>query len=182
MHEAEVTDSGTAARAVDLMVLGSWRSFGRELIKARKIGSQHQTPDVMGNAELDKAQCHADEQRRDQRQHQKAAFHLTSLFFSFQRLSTGGMVRLLVKDFSEKRVDQRFSQRREYHCFRAAERPLRLVVHRPSASPTTIGGSGQSSVSQMARSSSASRTVTCRFARMQAAQATTMRRLMAGTD
>src|SRR5262249_5112920 len=54
--------------------------------------------------------------------------------------------------------------------------------HRPSASPTTSGGSGQSSVSQMARSSSASRTVTCWFARMQAAQATTIRRLMAGTD
>src|SRR5262245_34948869 len=48
--------------------------------------------------------------------------------------------------------------------------------------PTTSGGSGQSSVSQMARSSSASRTVTCWFARMQAVQATTIRRLMAGTD
>ena len=56
------------------------------------------------------------------------------------------------------------------------------VVHRPSASPTTSGGSGQSSVSQMARSSSASRTVTCWFARMQAVQATTIRRLMAGMD
>src|SRR6516165_10807198 len=60
--------------------------------------------------------------------------------------------------------------------------PGRDVVHRRSASPTTSGGSGQSSVSQMARSSSASRTVTCWFARMQAAQATTIRRLMAGTD
>ena len=56
------------------------------------------------------------------------------------------------------------------------------VVHRPSASPTTSGGSGQSSLSQMARSNSASRTVTCWFARMQAAQATTIRRLMTGTD
>jgi hypothetical protein len=62
-------------------------------------------------------------------------------------------------------------------------RPPRCdVVHRPSASPTTSGGSGQSSVSQMARSSSTSRTVTCWFARMQDAQATTIRRLMAGTD
>jgi hypothetical protein len=59
---------------------------------------------------------------------------------------------------------------------------MRLVVHPPSASPTTSGGSGQSSVSQMARSSSPSRTVTCWFARMQAVQATTIRRLMAGTD
>ena len=55
------------------------------------------------------------------------------------------------------------------------------VVHRSSAS-TTSGGSGQSSVSQMARSSSASRTVTCWFARMQAVQATMIRRLMAGMD
>src|SRR5215471_3976472 len=56
------------------------------------------------------------------------------------------------------------------------------VVHRPCASPTTSGGSGQSSVSQMARSSSASRTVTCWFARMQAVQAMIIRRLIAGTD
>jgi len=47
--------------------------------------------------------------------------------------------------------------------------------------PTT-NGSGHSSVSQMARSSSASRAVICWFARMQAVQATTIRRLMAGTD
>jgi hypothetical protein len=58
----------------------------------------------------------------------------------------------------------------------------RCLVHRPSASPTTSGGSGQSSVSQMARSSSTSRTVTCWFARMQAAQASTIRCLMVGTD
>src|SRR5262249_42973737 len=55
-------------------------------------------------------------------------------------------------------------------------------AHRPFASPTTSGGSGQSSVSPMARSSSASRTVTSWFARMQAVQATTIRRLMSGTD
>jgi len=55
-------------------------------------------------------------------------------------------------------------------------------LHRPSASPMTSGGSGHSSVSQMARSSSASRTVTCWFARIQAAQATTIRCLMSGTD
>jgi hypothetical protein len=55
-------------------------------------------------------------------------------------------------------------------------------IHPPSASSTTSGGSGQSSVSQTARSSSASRTVTCWFARIQAVQATTIRRLMAGKD
>jgi hypothetical protein len=65
----------------------------------------------------------------------------------------------------------------KYHCM-----PRHGICHRPSASPKTSGGSGQSSVSQMVRSSSASRTVTCWFARMQAVQATTIRRLMAGTD
>src|SRR6516162_6208223 len=60
--------------------------------------------------------------------------------------------------------------------------PLLRAPQGPSASPTTSGGSGHSSVSQMARSSSASRTVTCWFARMQAVQATTIRRLMAETD
>jgi len=60
--------------------------------------------------------------------------------------------------------------------------PLLRAPQGPSASPTTSGGSGHSSVSQMARSSSASRAVICWFARMQAVQATTIRRLMAGTD
>ena len=73
----------------------------------------------------------------------------------------------------------------QYHAFAldiSGYARIRLVVHRSSASPTTSGGSGQSSVSQMARSSSASRAVTCWFARMQAVQAMTIRRLMAGTD
>ena len=85
----------------------------------------------------------------------------------------------------------RFAQRLRARCpttgrissgASSSQTPCCDVIHRSSAFPTTSGGSGQSSVSQMARSSSASRTVICWFARMQAAQATTIRRLMAGTD
>src|SRR5262249_13990784 len=96
------------------------------------------------------------------------------------RLQDEEKVRYPAEEWPRETV--KYSIDRERKGQRRQQAPGCDVVHRPSASPTTRGGSGQSSVSQMARSSSASRTVTCWFARMQAAQATTIRRLMAGTD